>query len=237
MAAGTGQLWGLETSTLEGGFLITRSLQISFQVNTSVWKQATLSSAKHKSLRKSDAIKMDMWLGLGTTLWFQSILTRLFLRSDIFLLWYYLKKKKNWANHPVFRAFCSHYTQKITSKILWEVHPGAADPAVKFRQRNAKSGSDLTPRSQPATPCSHNCLPGGWLGTDCPSDTQEVIWSLSCYKQTYDFHLHTFSLCTKCADLYFENWVRTSQPFQCKQLSVEFPNSFIPLQLLVSSHS
>lgn len=28
-----------------------------------------------------------------------------------------------------------------------------------------------------------------------------------------------------------------SQPFQCKQLSVEFPDSFIPLQLPVSSHS
>lgn len=83
---------GAGTSPLKGA-LIARPLQISFQMNINIWKQATLSSAKHKSLGKSDVIKMDMWPGLGKTLQFQSILTRLILCSNIFILCYYFKHK------------------------------------------------------------------------------------------------------------------------------------------------
>lgn len=99
-----------------------------------------------------------------------------------------------------------------------------------------QSDSDLAPLSQEATPCSWSMLPaGGW--SDSPTDTQRVMWSLSVQANLWDFHLQAFSICTKFFDLYSENWGRTSQPFQCKQLSVELPNSFIPLQLPVSPHS
>ena len=48
----------------------------------------SISSARLESLRKSDVIKTGMWLGPGTTLWFESILNRLFLCLNIFLLRY-----------------------------------------------------------------------------------------------------------------------------------------------------
>lgn len=140
-------------------------------MNTNVWKQATLSSAKLKSLRKSDVTKTDMWLGLGTPLWFQSILTRLFLCSNIFLSRHYFKHKNRGQIIPSSRALCSHETRKAASKILWELHPGAAEPTAKFRQRNAKSGSDLTPLSH-TLPRACDVL-AGWVAaqTASPSDT------------------------------------------------------------------
>lgn len=111
---------------------------------------------------------MDMWLGLGTTLWFQSILTRLFLRSDIFLLWYYLKKRKKILGKPsCHQGILQPLHAKDHLKNSLRGTPWCCRPRREIQAAKCKIRQWLHPTQPASHPLLTQCVcrVGGWAKT------------------------------------------------------------------------